>query len=272
MTQTSATEKSRTLGRALVTGASSGIGAAFADRLARDGYDLVIVARDRERLERTAKQLRERDAIAVEVLVADLSQPAGVQAVAERIAADPALTMLVNNAGFGFIGSFAELDGEREEKVIRVNVAALTRLTRAALPGMIARRRGAIINLSSMAAFQPGPFNATYSATKAYVNSFTEALHEELRGTGVRVQALCPGFTRTEFQTRAGIDVSNLPAFVWMAADAVVDASLTALERGDVVCVPGTANWLTATVTGMVPRGWTRRLSGRIGRRLRPVA
>ena len=232
----------------------------------------MIVARDRERLERTAKQLRERDGIAVEVLVADLSQPAGVQAVAERIAADPALTMLVNNAGFGFIGSFAELDGEREEEVIRVNVAALTRLTRAALPGMIARGRGAIINVSSMAAFQPGPFNATYAATKAYVNSFTEALHEELRGTGVRVQALCPGFTRTEFQTRAGIDVSNLPAFVWMTADAVVDASLAALQRGDVVCVPGTANWLTANVIGMVPRGWTRRLSGRIGRRLRPAA
>lgn len=269
MAQRSAAEEARAPRRALVTGASSGIGAAFADRLARDGWDLVIVARSRERLDRTAERLRARDGITVEVLVADLIQPADVQAVAERIAADPALEMLVNNAGFGFVGPFAELDGEREEHVIRVNVAALTRLTRAALPGMIARGRGAIVNVSSMGAFQPGPFNATYSATKAYVNSFTEALHEELRGTGVQVQALCPGFTRTEFQRRAGIDISNLPAFVWMTPEAVVDASLAALARGEVVCVPGIGNRLAATVTGMMPRGLTRRLSARIGERLR---
>src|SRR5262249_10893759 len=157
------------------------------------------------------------------------------QDVGEQIADDPGLDLLVNNAGFGTTGTFVELDPEREEEEIRLNVIALSRLTRAALPALIARGRGAVINVSSMAAFQPAPHNATYGATKAFVNSFTESLYEEVRGTGVRLQALCPGFTRTEFQNRAGIDASGIPGFAWMSAEAVVDASMAALARGDAV-------------------------------------
>ena len=247
--------------RALVTGASVGIGAAFAERLARDGHDLIIVARDRRRLEKLARHLRDRDQVEVEILPADLTETSGLHAV-ERAVADAELDLLVNNAGFGTYGRFAELDVEQEEREIRLNVLALMRLTRAAVPGMIQRKRGGVINVSSLAAMQPGPFNATYAATKAFVNSFTEALHEELRGTGVQVQALCPGFTKTEFQERAGIDTGRIPALAWMTAEAVVDASMTALRRGDLICVPGVANRLLAAVSAAVPRSIARRVTG----------
>ncbi len=271
MTQSSAPEKGRTARpRALVTGASSGIGAAFATGLARDGYDLTIVARTRDRLEALAQRLRAQGG-AVEVLVADLSAPGGVDATAAAITAAP-LALLVNNAGFGTVGPFAELDPAREEEEIRLNVIALMRLTRAALPSMLARGQGGIVNVSSIGAFQPGPYNATYSATKAWVNSFTEAVAEEVRGSGVRVLALCPGFTRTEFQERAGIDVSNLPGFMWMSAEAVVDAALAALERAEIVCVPGAGNRLATSLTGLAPRSLVRRVSGAVGRRFKPDA
>ncbi len=182
---------------ALVTGASAGIGAAFAEALAREQYDLVLVARRADRLEELAKRLRDARGVAIEVLAADLTDGAGLARVVARVEEGPP-DLLVNNAGHGSFGNFAELDIDREVGEIQLNVVALVRLTRAALPGMIRRGHGAIINVSSMAGFQPMPFNATYGATKAFVNSFTEALHEELRGTGVRVQALCPGFTRTD--------------------------------------------------------------------------
>src|SRR2546427_308464 len=145
---------------------------------------------------------------------------------------------------------------------------ALVRLTRAALPGMIARGRGAIINVSSLAAFVPGPYDAIYGATKAFVNSFTEALHEELRGTGVRVQALCPGFIHTELQQRAGIDISRLPAWVWMTPETVIEASLRALQRGQVVCVPGLGYRLLAMLIGAVPRRLGRRVTGILAHRV----
>ena len=255
--------------RALVTGASSGIGEAFASRLAREGADVTLVARSRERLETLATRLRAGGSN-VDVLVADLREAADVEAVAARIAAAPP-DLLVNNAGFGTAGFFAELDPAREEEEIRVNVVALMRLTRAALPGMLARDSGAIINVSSIAAFQPGPFNATYSATKAWVSSFTEAITEELRGTNVCVQALCPGFTRTEFQDRAGIETGSLPGMMWMSAEDVVDASLVALRRREVVCVPGIGNRVAVTLTGIVPRVLLRRVAGTLGRRFRPT-
>lgn len=253
---------------ALVTGASSGIGAAFARRLARDGRDLILVARSLERLEELAEQLRARHGHTVTVISADLTQPPDLRMVEERVASDAGLDLLVNNAGFGTIGEFLKLDPDREEEEVRLNVIALQRLTRAALPGMVERKRGAIINVSSMAGLQPGPCNATYSATKAFVNSFTEALHEELRGTGVQVQALCPGFTRTEFQQRAGIDTSDLPSFAWMTAEAVVDASLAGLGRGDVVLVPGFGNRVLATVAVNAPRPLVRRILGIAGKRI----
>jgi short-subunit dehydrogenase len=251
--------------RALVTGASAGIGAAFTERLARDGYDLVIVARDRERLETRAQQLRERCAVQVDVLPADLTEPSELHIVEDAVAGAH-LDLLVNNAGFGTMGRFAELDPEREEAEIRLNVIALVRLTRAVLPGMVRRKSGAIVNVSSLAALQPAPYNATYGATKAFVNSFTEALHEELRDTGVRVQALCPGFTRTEFQKRAGVDVSRVPSMAWMSAEEVVDASLSGLRRGELVCVPGIANRMLSRLVSAVPRGITRRVTGALVR------
>ena len=254
--------------RAWVTGASAGIGAAFARRLARDHFDLALVARSRGRLEKLAAELEKADGIACEVVAADLTDAADLRRVGEAVGSDDGLELLVNNAGFGTVGAFAELDPAREEEEIRLNVVALTHLARAALPALIARGRGSIINVSSMAAFQPVPMNATYGATKAFVNSFTEALHEELRGTGVTVQALCPGFTRTEFQERAGIDTSGLPSFAWMTAEAVVDSSLAALRRGDVVCVPGFSNRLVASAATAMPRAIVRRFVGAAGRRL----
>lgn len=187
----------RSRGLAVVTGASSGIGKEFAEVLARRGYDLLIIARDTARLEALAASIRAGGAAAVEVLTADLTDEPALRAVEARVAAEPRLTLLVNNAGFGTSGPFAESDIDEEEREIRLNVLAVVRLARAALPGMVERRAGAVINVSSLASFMPGPYNATYYATKAYVTSFSEALHEEVRGTGVVVQALCPGFTHT---------------------------------------------------------------------------
>ena len=253
---------------ALVTGASTGIGAAFARRLARDGSNLILVARDRGRLETLASELREFHRSEVSVLPADLTQEGPLGDVLNAVASRRNLDLLVNNAGFATLGPFAKLDCERELSEIALNVTALVRLTQTALPRMISRRRGAIINVSSLAAFQPGPYNATYSATKAYVKSFSEALAEELRGTGVRVQVLCPGFTRTEFQARAGLDASRIPRLAWMGADAVVDQSLAALRRGAVVCVPGLANRVLAGVVSASPTALVRRVTGTLGRHL----
>ena len=264
------TEPSGPSRRALVTGASAGIGTAFADRLARDGYDLVLVARRRERLEELAKKLRESHAVEVEVFVADLVDAGDLLAVEQRLTVPPGVDLLVNNAGFGTNGPFQESDPDREEHEILLNDLALVRLTRAALPRMVARGSGAIINVSSMAGFLPSPYNATYGATKAFVNSFTEALAEELRGTGVRVQALCPGFTRTEFQDVAEVDTSTIPDAAWMEPEPVVDASLEGLASGQVVCVPGLGNRAASLVARSLPRSLVTRVMGfAMGRRLR---
>ncbi len=230
--------------RALVTGASSGIGAAFAERLARDQYDLIVVARRRERLESLAQHWRENYPVTIEVSVADLTQPGELRAVERRIAEDTALELLVNNAGFGGYMPFVELDPDRAEELIRLQVVAVTRLTRAALPGMVARGHGAIINVSSRLAFSGAlsspsmPKRATYAATKAYINTFTQILHDELVETGVRVQALCPGVVRTEFHERMGLDPARIPAAIVMSPEDIVEASLAGLRLGEVICVP----------------------------------
>ncbi len=252
--------------RALVSGASSGIGAAFAKRLAADRYDLTLVARNRERLESVASALRADHGAGVRVLPADLTKTVQLRKVERAIEADENLEILVNNAGFGTMGLFAELDAAVEEDEIRLNILALMRMTRAALPGMIRRHRGAIINVSSMAGLQPGPTTATYSATKAYVNAFSESIHEELKGSGVQIQVLCPGFTRTEFQQRANIDASALPDIAWMEAGDVVDASLAGLNRGDVVCVPGFLNRILAMTVSSIPRPVARVILGTAAR------
>jgi short-subunit dehydrogenase len=227
--------------RALVTGASSGIGRIYARRLAGSGFDLVLVARRRERLVELAEELAGGGGKS-EVLIADLTKPEGVAAVERRVAAGD-LTMLVNNAGFQTYRPFVELDPDRAEEQISAQVTAVVRLTRAALPAMLARRDGAIVNVSSMLAFSAGmdqpflPRRVNYAATKAFVNAFTELLAVELAGTGVKVQALCPAVVRTEFHNIDGQPVlrPNVPV---MEPEDVVEASLAALALGDVICSP----------------------------------
>jgi len=229
---------------ALVTGASSGIGTSFAERLAKDGYNLIIVARRRDRLEELAGRLHETYQVDVEVLVADLSDHDSLLTVEKRIAKDSALELLVNNAGFGAYMNFVELDPNRAEELINVKVLAITRLTRAALPGMIQRRHGSIINVSSRLAFSGSlgssqmPKRATYAGANAYINAFTELLQSELDGTGVQVQALCPGIVATEFHTIQGADPNSYPAAIVMTPEDLVSASLAGLKLGEVICVP----------------------------------
>lgn len=233
--------------RALITGASAGIGAAFAQRLARDGYDLVLVARRRDRLELLAQRLHAEQGATAAVLTADLTRADDLAAVEQRVAADDRLDLLVNNAGFAGYMPFVQLPPDQAEELIRLHVVAVTRLTRAALPGMLARGRGAIVNVASMLAFSatlpattPLPKRAVYAACKAYLVAFTELLHQELAGTGVKVQALCPGRVEgTEFhQNLPGFDAVR-SAVAGFQPDDVVTASLAALRQGEVLCSPG---------------------------------
>ena len=226
---------------ALVTGASSGIGRVFAERLARDGHDLILVARRRKRLEDLAHQL-EKDGVGAEVIVADLNTAEGLAAVEAR-AATGDVTMLVNNAGYQTYMPFVELDPDRAEGQIHAQVTAVVRLCRAVLPAMIDRHAGAIINVSSTLAFSAGlqaphlPKRATYAATKAFINAFTEILAGEVAASGVKVQALCPGVVRTEFHN-VGDEPLLRPRIAVMEPEDVVTASLAALPLGDVVCQP----------------------------------
>lgn len=254
---------------ALVTGASSGIGLAFARALASSGYDLVVVARDTQRLEALAKEVGGRDGVTVDVLTADLTDSVQLATVEARLADEGRpVDLLVNNAGFGGAVPVVERDPDDIEREIRLNVLALTRLTRAALPGMLARNQGGILLVSSVAAFQPTPNTAVYAGTKAYVTIFGESLHEELRGTGVRVTTLCPGFTRTEFQARNRYDTQRLPSVVWQAPEQVVQAALAALRRNQALCVPGVHNKALVASSHFLPRGAIRRIAGLVVRRL----
>ncbi len=256
-------------GTAVITGASSGIGAAFARALAARGYDLVLVARREERLTALAAELQARHAITAEVLVADLAKHADIERVARHIAGMETLEMLINNAGFGTTGRFFKVDLARHLEMIHVHVVASVRFCHAALPGMVAHGRGAIINLASVAAFLPLVGNATYSATKRFLVTFSQSLQMELAGTGVRVQALCPGFTYSEFHDTpeyARFKRSSIPAFMWMSAEGVVAGSLKALERNRVVYIPGFQNRLiVALAEGGGLASWL--LSRMMGRR-----
>lgn len=244
---------------ALVTGATAGIGAAFARRLAREGYDLVLVARDAARLEAVAAELRTTARVGVEVLRADLTVDGDRRRVEERLAADDTpVEVLVNNAGIPARQSFLRGDVEDEERLLRLNVLAVLRLSKAAAPGMVGRRRGAIVNVSSVAGFLP---YGTYSASKAWVTCFSEVLAVELAGTGVRVVALCPGLVRTEFHDRAGMDVSNVPGWVWLDADEVAAAGWRGLVTGRVVVVPGRRYQLAVAILRHLPAGVTARVA-----------
>jgi short-subunit dehydrogenase len=252
---------------ALVTGASAGLGREFAIQLAKRGYDLVLVARDRDRLETLANELKSFGASS-EVLPADLTQDDDVGRIVERIDSRP-LDVLVNNAGFGTVRSYARESREQQDAMIRVHVLAANRLAHAAVQGMVPRNRGAIINVSSIASWMTSPGNVNYSATKAWQRSFIESLALEMRGKGVYVQALCPGFTHTEFHARGGMDMSHTRASWWMTPDRVVTESLAALDRRrPIVVVPGTGYKLVAIALRFMPQWcWRRAINALRGRR-----
>lgn len=244
--------------RALVTGASSGIGASIARQLAADGTDLVVVARDKRRLDALAADA----GVEVEVLAADLANRDDVTHVAERISAgNRPVDLLVNNAGLGFTGRFASLDYERERGVLAVNVLALHELSHAAAVAMSAAGRGGILNIASVAGYWPSKGGATYAATKAFVNSFSESLHQDLADAGVTVTASCPGFTRTEFQDRADMDSSDIPAFLWQDADTVAAHALAAVSEGRARVVPGALNKMGVGLLKVAPLGLVRRFN-----------
>ncbi|HUF32861.1 MAG TPA: SDR family oxidoreductase [Acidimicrobiales bacterium] len=247
---------------ALVTGASSGIGESFARALAGRGTNLVLVARRRDRLDQLAAALREGSGIEVEVLAADLTDDLGLANVAERLSDDARpVDLLVNNAGFGTSGALVDVDPARHADEIALNVGALVALTHAALPGMVARGRGAVVNVSSVASFQPAPKMAVYAATKAFVTSFSESLAEEVRQAGVVVQALCPGLTHTEFQETAEYTTSTRPEVIWQMPDEVVAASLAGLDKGRVLVIPGAHNKAFVAGTALIPRAAKRKLA-----------
>jgi uncharacterized protein len=254
--------------RVLITGASSGIGLAIARQVAREGAAVVLVARDTARLDALAADLRDRFGTEAEVLTADLTDRSDRSRVEERLAAEPTIDVLVNNAGLGSYGEFRTLDLAGEERQIDLNVTALVRLTGAAVPGMMDRGRGWILNVSSMASLQPTPLNATYGATKAFVTHFSESLHEELRTSGVKVTAVLPGFTRTEFQERNGLSGnSGMPDFMWQSAEDCATEAVAALAAGRAVVVPGSLNKTAAALSALAPRGIKRRLVGRMAGR-----
>ena len=255
---------------ALVTGASSGIGEHLARQLAERGHDLVLVARDQQRLETLGKELERADSTKVQVLPADLTDPEQLHVVEDRCHDSVApIDVLVNNAGFGSFGPFHTLDLENETREIQLNVTALVRLSHAAASEMAPRGRGGILNVSSLAAFQPNPLMAVYGATKAFIVSFSEALHEELKGTGVAVTVLCPGFTRTGFQAAADVPASDLPGFVWQEAGEVATVGLDALAKNRAMAIPGGLNKALGAFSIVSPHALTRRIAGVVAKQSR---
>ena len=250
---------------ALVTGASAGIGRVFCERLAARGYDLLVVSRDGNRLEALKQELEQRSGIQVEVFPADLTIDNDVSMVMARIAQSPRLVLLVNNAGFGTRGPLVSASPARQEAMLRLHTMAPMRLSQAALPVLLNNRRGGIINVSSIASFIFSANNVNYCATKAYLTSFSEGLAAELVGTGVRVQALCPGFTRSEFHQRMELDdAADMPEWLWLSAGRVVDSSLACLDRGwPVVCVPALRYKLLVQLLRVTPRWIISRVSRR---------
>ena len=255
---------------ALVTGATSGIGAAFARRLAADGYDLVVVGRDGQRLEATAELLRARG-VAVEPLTADLATVEGQELAAARVAdPDRPIDLLVNNAGRSLNTPFLLSKPENEAGLLQLNVHAVMRLTRAVLPSMVDRGAGSIINVSSVAGFGAAMPGSTYPASKAWVTNFTESVALSVAPLGIRVMALCPGYVRTEFHARAGINMSKTPNFLWLDADRLVADALRDLRRGKVVSVPSWKYKVAVFGLRHLPRRMLQRVArdtrGRIGR------
>lgn len=251
----------------LITGASSGIGKSFADRLAREGHDLIIVARRQADLEAHARQLQEAHGGAVHVIPMDLSQASSADALyAEVQERGLAVEGLINNAGVGLHGALEVNDPDALERMVTLNVTVLTKLTRLFLPAMLERRGGVILNVASTAAFQPMPYFAAYAATKAYVLSFSEAIAEEVRDRGVKVVALCPGPTSTEFSESASLKTKALNYARWMTAEQVVEEGMQAIRRGEVVRIAGAMNALAAKSAPFVPRAILNRITGALFR------
>jgi uncharacterized protein len=249
---------------ALITGPTSGIGAGYARRYARDGYDLVLVARDVERLKQFAGELEALTGQAggVEILPADLADAADRAKVADRLA--QGVRVLVNNAGFGTSDVFWTADPALLQTQLDVNVTAVLHLTRAAVPAMVDAGAGTVINVASVAGLVPGR-SSTYSASKAWVISFSEGLANGLEGTGVGVHAVCPGFVHTEFHARAGIDMTKMPSFMWLEVDDVVRESLADIAAGKVISIPGRQYKALVTAGRLMPQGLMRAVARRVG-------
>ncbi|MDT5133212.1 MAG: uncharacterized protein QOE41_2523 [Mycobacterium sp.] len=247
---------------ALITGPTSGFGAGFARQYAADGYDLVLVARDAARLDQLAAELHDKHGVTTEVMVADLADAAGRAKVADRLSAGVAV--LVNNAGIATSGDFWTADPALLQAQLDINVAAVMQLTRAALPPMLEAGVGTVVNVASIAGLLAGR-GSTYSASKAWVVSFSEGLAGSLAGTGVIVHALCPGYVHTEFHQRAGITMKRMPAFVWLEVDDVVRACLADVAKGKVVIIPGVQYKVLATAARMMPRTLMRWLTKTLG-------
>lgn len=229
-------------GTALITGASTGIGAVYADRLAKRGHDLILVARNKERLASLARRLANDTNRNVETVEADLTSPADLQRVEDILRTNAGISLLVNNAGVGATGPLVASDVDKMDNMIRLNVTALTRLTYAAVPGFVARGNGTVINISSIVAIAPETLNGVYGGTKAFVLALSHSLVHELADKGVRVQAVLPGATATEFWDIAGVPVHQLPPQIVMLADHMVDAALAGLDLGEIVTIPSLAN------------------------------
>ncbi|PRH46886.1 SDR family NAD(P)-dependent oxidoreductase [Burkholderia multivorans] len=225
-------------GTAVVTGASSGIGAIYADRLARRGYDLILVARSRTRLDALAQRITSDTRRSVEVIEADLNDRAALAAVEAKLKQDASITLLVNNAGIGTHTPLLESDVDAMTRMIDLNVTALTRLTYAAVPGFVARGHGAVINIASIVALSPETLNGVYGGSKAFVLAFTQSLHHELADKGVQVQAVLPGATATDFWQTGGLPIEHLPKSIVMSASDMVDAALVGFERRELVTIP----------------------------------
>ncbi|MFE6622173.1 SDR family NAD(P)-dependent oxidoreductase [Streptomyces sp. NPDC008086] len=253
---------------ALITGSTAGIGAAFARRLAADGHDLVLVARDTKRLREQATELHDRHGIEAEVLAADLAEDSGIETVAARLGdrRNP-VDLLINNAGFGNRGRYLDVPMADELKMLKVHCEAVLRLTSAATEGMRERGRGGVVNVASVAAFVP---RGTYGASKAWVVQFTQGAARDLAGSGVRLMALCPGFVRTEFHERAGMGTDNIPGWMWLDADKLVAAALSDLARGRAVSIPDPRYKVLMGAAKLVPRGVLGGISSRTGRKYGP--